>query len=313
MSWTRGFLAALAVCVLLPTGLAGCGSGAGSEQGDGKNGASTAPAGKLLDDTDEAGRRYREVGSKGAPWVGVQVEPDSDGSWEVRLTLRNFRFSPQGSAARAVEGRGAARLYVDEKPLAELRTPRYRIGVGYLPHGTHHVTARLYADDGTVWAVDGKAVQSTADITASEPEASPGATGAASPPGSASGPASPTRVALGAWVRGAADTAVGSVGAGVGVAAGRPGAGAVGAGAGQGAPDIPTTASGAPFPTAAVASYPHPYSPYTSLVVHTPFRSPRSLSGTTAVASSTSAEPSAVGSPFRPEERGTPATGGKAS
>ncbi|MFM9612360.1 nuclear transport factor 2 family protein [Streptomyces sp. V2] len=279
MSWTRGFLAALAVCVLLPAGLAGCGSSAGSEQGDGKNGASTAPAGKLLDDTDEAGRRYREVGSKGAPWVGVQVEPDSDGSWEVRLTLRNFRFSPQGNAARAVEGRGAARLYVDDKPLAELRTPRYRIGAGYLPHGTHHVTARLYADDGTVWAVDGKMVQSTADITASEPEASPGA-----------GSASPAGVALGR------------------------------------ASGLPATASGTPFPRAAVASYPHPYSPYpphsgyspyVSLVVDTsslpPSGSARSLSGTTAVASSTPAQPSAGGGPFRPDGRGTPATGGKAS
>ncbi|MEX3104826.1 MULTISPECIES: nuclear transport factor 2 family protein [unclassified Streptomyces] len=295
MSWTRGFLAALAVCVLLPAGLAGCGSSAGSEQGDGKNGASTAPAGKLLDDTDEAGRRYREVGSKGAPWVGVQVEPDSDGSWEVRLTLRNFRFSPQGNAARAVEGRGAAHLYVDDKPLAELRTPRYRIGAGYLPHGTHHVTARLYADDGTVWAVDGKMVQSTADITASEPEASPGA-GSPSP----SGPGSPSRSAAGS----ASPT---------GVALGR-------------ASGLPATASGTPFPTAGVASYPdryspYPphsgYSPYVSLVVDTSSLpssgSTRSLSGTTAVASSTSAQPSAAGGPFRPDGRGTPATGGKAS
>ncbi|MET8978734.1 nuclear transport factor 2 family protein [Streptomyces sp. NPDC004539] len=185
MSWTRGVLSALAVCVLLPTGLAGCGSGASAEQGDGKNGvvASPSPVGKLLDDTDEAGRRYREVGSKGAPWVGLQVEPDSDGSWEVRLTLRNFTLSPQASTAAAVEGRGTARLYVDRKPLAELSTPEYRIGVGYLPHGTHHVTARLYADDGTVWAVDGKAVEATADITASEPEESP----SPSPSGSALG------------------------------------------------------------------------------------------------------------------------------
>ncbi|QNP73594.1 nuclear transport factor 2 family protein [Streptomyces roseirectus] len=185
MSWMRGLIAALVVCVLLPAGLAGCGSGAGSEQGDGKNGASTAPVGKLLEHTDEAGRQYREVGAKGAPWVGVQVEPESDGSWEVRLTLRNFRFSPQGAAPMAVEGRGTARLYVDEKALAELRTPMYRIGAGYLPHGTHHVTARLYADDGTVWAVDGKAVESTADITASEPEESKSPSG--TPAGSTTG------------------------------------------------------------------------------------------------------------------------------
>ncbi|WP_416969087.1 nuclear transport factor 2 family protein [Streptomyces sp. 4F14] len=313
MSWTRGFLAALAVCVLLPAGLAGCGSSAGSEQGDGKNGASTAPAGKLLEDTDEAGRRYREVNSKGAPWVGVQVEPDSDGTWEVRLTLRNFRLSPQGGAARAVEGRGVARLYVDEKPLAELRTPQYRIGAGYLPHGTHHVTARLYADDGTVWAVDGKAVQSTADITASEPEASPGPTGAGSPSPSPAGGAS--------GARGTANPALGSLGsvggAGAGVAAAWTSAGVVGAGQRQGAGVLPATASGTPFPVASPASYGHLSASYASLVMVTPHLppsgSPPSLSGATAVTSSTSAEPSAAGSPFRPQGRGVPVPGGKAS
>ncbi|MHC5907888.1 nuclear transport factor 2 family protein [Streptomyces sp. S6] len=184
MSWTRGLLAALAVCVLLPAGLAGCGSGGGSEREDGKNrAASTAPVGKLLDHTDEAGRRYREIGGKEAPRVRLQVEPETDGSWEVRLTLRNFTLSSEGSAARAVESRGTARLYVDEKALAELRTPQYRIGADYLPHGTHHVTARLYADDGTVWAVDGKAVETTADITASEPEESPSPSGSRRLPG----------------------------------------------------------------------------------------------------------------------------------
>lgn len=56
---------------------------------------------------------------------------------------------------------------MDHTPVADLRTPAHRIPAGYLPHGTHQVTARLYADDGTGWAVDGKPVQRTADITAS--------------------------------------------------------------------------------------------------------------------------------------------------
>ena len=33
--------------------------------------------------------------------------------------------------------------------------------------GTHHLTARLYADDHTVWAVADKPVEATADLTAS--------------------------------------------------------------------------------------------------------------------------------------------------
>ncbi|MFD7132470.1 hypothetical protein [Streptomyces sp. NPDC059894] len=181
MSWTRGSLSALAVCVLLLTGSAGCGSGDAAEGGGaaGTAAVSPEPVGEVLEDTDGDGRHYREVGEKDAPDVRVEVEPDARGGWDVRLEVRNFRFSPAGTAARAVAGRGIARLFVDDRAVADLRGPSHDIPAGYLPHGTHQVTARLYADDGTVWAVDGEPVESTADITASEPDdASPGPTGA---------------------------------------------------------------------------------------------------------------------------------------
>ncbi|MFJ8594517.1 hypothetical protein [Streptomyces sp. NPDC093598] len=164
MSWTRKPLAALAVCVLLLAGSAGCGSG------DAREGvASPAPVGKLLEDRDPEGRPYREVEPEDAPDVGIEVQPDAAGGWDVRLTVRNFRFSPAGAAARAVAGRGLAHLYVDGRPVARLRAPAYRLDARLVPRGTHRVTARLYADDATAWAVDGKPVESTADITASEP------------------------------------------------------------------------------------------------------------------------------------------------
>ncbi|MFI2434036.1 hypothetical protein [Streptomyces sp. NPDC018693] len=186
MSWTRGSLAALVVCVLLLTGSASCGS---SDAQRGADSPSVTPVGELLDQTDEEGRRYREVDGKAVPEVGIEVTPDtSDGSWAVRLTLRHFTLSPEGTGESAAAGRGIARLFVDEQAVADLRTPEYRIPVGFLPKGTHHVTVRLYADDGTVWAIDGKPVESTADITASEPqETSPAAT----PSGTASASASP--------------------------------------------------------------------------------------------------------------------------
>ncbi|MGP4009996.1 hypothetical protein [Streptomyces sp. 4N124] len=171
MSWTRVLLGALAVCVLLFAGAAGCGSGdaGGSGSGSGKNGESMSPVGELLDATDDEGRRYREVDDKDAPEVGIEVQPDADEGWDVRLTVHNFRFSPPGSKAEAVPGRGLAHLFVDGRRIARLRAPEYRLAADLVQRGTHHVTARLYADDGTVWAVDGEPVESTADITASQP------------------------------------------------------------------------------------------------------------------------------------------------
>ena len=205
MSWTRGLLAALAVCVLLLTGSAGCGTSDAHERSGGQP---PSPVGRLLGDTDGQGRHYREVDQPGAPEVGIEVQPDAAKSWDVRLTVRHFRFSPAGAKREAVAGRGVARLFLDGVPVTGLRTFEYHLSAGLVPRGTHHVTARLYADDDTVWAVNGKPVESTADITASEDESTftlpsaahtaplPGAcpqspacaaTPGTAPPGSASG------------------------------------------------------------------------------------------------------------------------------
>ncbi|MFD4603175.1 hypothetical protein ACFWPQ_34755 [Streptomyces sp. NPDC058464] len=190
MSWTRGLPGALAVCVLLLVAAAGCGTG----EAHGQRGAgSPSPVGKILDDTDESGRHYRELDKKRAPEVGTVVTPDAAGGWDVRLDLHRFRFSPAGTAAKAVVGRGLAYLFVDGGLVTRLRTSAYHLPAGLVPHGTHHVTARLYADDGTVWAVHGKPVESTADVTASGAET-------ASPSASASGgaPTAPTPAGSGA-------------------------------------------------------------------------------------------------------------------
>ncbi|MFD5844951.1 hypothetical protein [Streptomyces chartreusis] len=171
MPWTRTLLAASAVCVLLLTGSAACGSSDARDRGDG--GVSPSPVGKVLDDTDDDGRHYREVDRDEAPDVAIEVQPDPDGDgsgWDVRLTLHAFRFSPAGAEARAVAGRGLAYLFVDGRLVSRLRALDHRLPADLVPRGTHQVTVRLYADDGTVWAVDGDPVESTADVTASEAE-----------------------------------------------------------------------------------------------------------------------------------------------
>ncbi|MFF8728421.1 hypothetical protein ACF073_18265 [Streptomyces sp. NPDC015171] len=163
--WTRGRLAALAVCVLLPLGGAACATG---EAHGGT--VESSPVGKVLDNTDETGRRLREVPGKSAPGVGIVVIPDAAGGWDVRLVLHRFRCSAPDARPAAVAGRGLVHLFVDGHRVARLRAPAYHLAAGLVPHGTHQVTARLYADDGTVWAVRGKPVQSTADITVSDAE-----------------------------------------------------------------------------------------------------------------------------------------------
>ncbi|MEV6123435.1 hypothetical protein AB0M23_23445 [Streptomyces sp. NPDC052077] len=166
MSWTRRAVAALAVCLLPLAGVTGCGTGGTREPGAGRT--SAAPVGRLLDSADEEGNRYREVDAAGAPGAGLQVQPSADGGWEVGLDLRGFRLSPSGAPDRAVAGRGFARLFLDGEPLVRLRGPRHRLDAALVPRGTHRLTVRLYADDGTVWAVDGRPVESTADLTVSD-------------------------------------------------------------------------------------------------------------------------------------------------
>ncbi|WP_328550614.1 hypothetical protein [Streptomyces sp. NBC_00366] len=193
MSWTRGLLAALAVCVLLLTGSASCGS---SDAREGKNGESVSPVGKVLNHTDKQGRHYREVQKKGAPEVGIEVQPDVHDTWDVRLTVRNFRFSPGDASPRARAGRGVAYVFVDDRLVTRLRGLTYRLPARLVPRGTHHVTARLYADDGTVWAVKGEPVESTADITASEAAGAPGGG-----PGGGGGPGVSALSASGTYTR----------------------------------------------------------------------------------------------------------------
>ncbi|MFE6892952.1 hypothetical protein [Streptomyces sp. NPDC057694] len=157
----RALAATLLACALL-TGLAGCGDDGGGPR----------QVGKVLETTDDDGHRFRQLPTEGAPEVGLIVQPDPrpDGGWDIKIRVRNFRFSSEDAAARAVHGRGYAQLYLDGARLSRLRAVDYRLPGTRVSRGTHKVTARLYADDGTVWAVEGKPVEATADLTASGAE-----------------------------------------------------------------------------------------------------------------------------------------------
>jgi hypothetical protein len=123
--------------------------------------------GRLLTADDGSGHRLRQVEANGAPAVTVAVRPDSEDGWNVHLSVRNFRFSPDSVGGAALLGRGHARLFLDGHPLARLYGPWYHLPDSLVREagGGRTLTARLYADDHTAWAVHSTPIQATTPLT----------------------------------------------------------------------------------------------------------------------------------------------------
>ncbi|MFB6778502.1 hypothetical protein ACFCX0_14020 [Streptomyces sp. NPDC056352] len=123
--------------------------------------------GRLLTADDGSGHRLRQVEATGAPAVTVAVRPDSEDGWNVHLSVRNFRFSPDSVGGAALLGRGHARLFLDGHPLARLYGPWYHLPDSLVREagGGRTLTARLYADDHTAWAVHSAPIQATTPLT----------------------------------------------------------------------------------------------------------------------------------------------------
>ncbi|WP_328628432.1 cupredoxin domain-containing protein [Streptomyces sp. NBC_00353] len=131
--------------------------------------------GRLLAADDGSGHRLRQVEAEGAPAVTVAVRPDSEDGWNVHLSVRNFRFTPDSVGGAALPGRGHALLLLDGHPLARLYGPWYHLP-GSLVRGAgggRTLTARLYADDHTAWAVHSTPIQATTPLTTAPPVGTP--------------------------------------------------------------------------------------------------------------------------------------------
>ncbi|MFJ7958696.1 hypothetical protein ACIQ62_20670 [Streptomyces sp. NPDC096319] len=166
--------------------LVGCGGRATTHHKPGtSHQEATGSSGTVLPVRDESGHRLRELPAADAPTVRAEAAPDSEGGWNVHLTVERFRFTPESTGGAALQGRGHARLLVDGRETARLYGPW-----GYVPPGAHTLTVRLHADDHTVWAVAGTPVQATVRL-ADTPTASGATSGTTSGSGSARPSASP--------------------------------------------------------------------------------------------------------------------------
>lgn len=163
--------ALLALALLLAGGAAtSCGGRATTHHKPGtSHEQATGSAGSLLTTDDGAGHRLREVPAEGAPQVQLTARPDSEDGWNLKLVVTNFRFTPDSAGGAALPGAGHAHLELDGRKLARLYGPWYHLPAAQVPEGTHTLTVRLYADDHTAWAVSGKPVEGTTQLTAGAP------------------------------------------------------------------------------------------------------------------------------------------------
>ncbi|MER5729957.1 hypothetical protein ABT084_16715 [Streptomyces sp. NPDC002138] len=188
--------ACAALLLLAAVGTAGCGGRATTHHKPGTtHQQASGGVGTLLDTQDEAGHRLRQVPAQGAPEVKLTLRPDSEDGWNLQLEVGNFHFTPDSVGGAALAGGGHAHLLLDGRKLARLYGPWYHLSATQVPEGPHTLTVRLYADDHTAWAVEGKPVEATTRLTApaqspaSHDHAAPGAP--TSPPTPSQPPAQP--------------------------------------------------------------------------------------------------------------------------
>ncbi|MET9961184.1 hypothetical protein ABZ128_19380 [Streptomyces sp. NPDC006326] len=167
----------LGLVLLLAGGAAaGCGGRATTHHKPGTtHEQATGTAGTLLDTRDGTGHRLREVPAEGAPEVRLDARPDSEDGWNLRLTVKNFRFTPDSTGGAALPGAGHAHLELDGRTLARLYGPWFHLPAAQVPEGAHTLTVRLYADDHTAWAVARKPVEAATELTGTAAGSGPGA------------------------------------------------------------------------------------------------------------------------------------------
>ncbi|MEU2025261.1 hypothetical protein ABZ565_24415 [Streptomyces sp. NPDC016469] len=160
---------ALLTAAVLVLGAGACGGRATTHHKPGTSHAEdTGSNGRLLKGDDGNGHRLRQVDAAGAPEVDLAVRPDSEDGWNVHLTVRNFRFTPDSVGGGALAGRGHAQLFLDGHPLARVYGAWFHLPEALLraAGGGTRLTAGLYADDHTAWAVGAAPVRAAATLGA---------------------------------------------------------------------------------------------------------------------------------------------------
>ena len=103
--------------------------------------------------------------SQSATPPGVELEVIKDGSsgWNVEVKTQNFAFTPEDVNRDPIEGTGHGHIFVNGEKQARLYGPHFHLSD--LPAGRHVVTVTLNANSHDTWAVNGREVSASVEIT----------------------------------------------------------------------------------------------------------------------------------------------------
>ncbi len=93
------------------------------------------------------------------PTLALEVIPDPAGGWTLHAVPTNFRLAPENVSTDHVDGEGHMHLYIDGEKVTRLYGDWLQLPA--LAPGHHDIRVELSANDHSVVAVDGVAVDAT--------------------------------------------------------------------------------------------------------------------------------------------------------
>lgn len=118
---------------------------------------------EMMDNTAHSHSSKYEVDSEGAPKVELVVSEDAKSGYNVKVIATDFTFTPENVNGDNVIGEGHAHLYVDGVKVARLYSPYFHYDGSF--EGTKSFRVTLNANDHSEYAVDGKVIESTVQVT----------------------------------------------------------------------------------------------------------------------------------------------------
>lgn len=99
-----------------------------------------------------------------APTLEIEIAPDPETGWNLRIYVSNFRFAPEHASTEHHRGEGHAHVYVNGNKLARVYGSWFHIAE--LPQGANEIMVTLNTNDHAVLAVDDKPVRAMAMVEA---------------------------------------------------------------------------------------------------------------------------------------------------
>ena len=105
----------------------------------------------------------RDVPAVDAPKVSMMLMPDPMTGYNLRVTVDNFAFNPEGASRAAVPGQGHAHVYINGEKLGRLYGEWLHIAS--LPKGDVTVSVTLNSNDHRPLAVNGTLISASTTLT----------------------------------------------------------------------------------------------------------------------------------------------------